>query len=71
MTKEKILITGGAGFIGTNLARKLIEENYQITIFDNFNPQVHGTNKEMPYYFQQNAEIVIGDVTNVDDFMLY
>jgi len=33
----KILITGGAGFIGAHLAKKLIEQGHQITIIDNFN----------------------------------
>ena len=41
---KNILITGGAGFIGSNLSEKLIEKGYQITIMDNLSPQIHGDN---------------------------
>lgn len=68
MKREKILITGGAGFIGSNIAKKLINEGHQITIFDNFNPQVHGKIKEVPVFLKQNAKVVIGDVTNINEF---
>jgi dTDP-L-rhamnose 4-epimerase len=39
----RILVTGGAGFIGTHLARRLLREGCEVTILDNFNPQVHGS----------------------------
>lgn len=38
----KVLITGGAGFIGSHLARGLLREGHSITLFDNLDPQVHG-----------------------------
>ena len=38
----KILITGGAGFIGSKLAEVLINRGYDITVLDNLLPQVHG-----------------------------
>ncbi|MGL6021479.1 MAG: NAD-dependent epimerase/dehydratase family protein [Chitinophagaceae bacterium] len=41
---KNILITGGAGFIGSNLTLKLLQKNYSITILDNLSPQVHGKN---------------------------
>lgn len=44
---KKVLITGGAGFIGSNLALKLIELGYEITIIDNLSPQIHGVNAEI------------------------
>jgi dTDP-L-rhamnose 4-epimerase len=42
-----VLITGGAGFIGTHLARKLLQDGHAVTILDNFNPQIHGGNQEL------------------------
>jgi dTDP-L-rhamnose 4-epimerase len=38
----KVLLTGGAGFIGSHLARKLRERGHKVAIFDNHDPQVHG-----------------------------
>lgn len=39
---KNILITGGAGFIGSNLALKLIAKGHNVTILDNLSPQIHG-----------------------------
>lgn len=39
---ENVLITGGAGFIGSNLALKLLARDYKVTILDNLSPQIHG-----------------------------
>jgi dTDP-L-rhamnose 4-epimerase len=44
MKNKNILITGGAGFIGSNLALSLIDKGYNVTVLDNLAPQVHGTN---------------------------
>ena len=44
MSIKNVLITGGAGFIGSNLALKLIEKGYQVTVLDNLSPQIHGYN---------------------------
>jgi dTDP-L-rhamnose 4-epimerase len=40
---KKILITGGAGFIGSQLALQLIDRGWQVTVLDNLSPQIHGT----------------------------
>lgn len=40
----KVLITGGAGFIGSSLARKLCANNAEVTVLDNLSPQIHGDN---------------------------
>ncbi|MRX46653.1 NAD-dependent epimerase/dehydratase family protein [Pedobacter puniceum] len=39
---KKILITGGAGFIGSHLCDELITKGYDVTVYDNLLPQVHG-----------------------------
>lgn len=41
---NNILITGGAGFIGSNLALALIAKGYTVTVLDNLSPQIHGDN---------------------------
>ena len=45
---KNILITGGAGFIGSKLCEKLFENEYHITVMDNLSPQIHG--KESHFY---------------------
>lgn len=58
----EILVTGGAGFIGSHLVDALIEKGHQVRIFDNLNPQVHGEKQEIPKYLNPRAEFVKGDV---------
>ncbi len=65
MIYKKILITGGAGFIGSFLADLLIKEGYKVRILDNLEEQVH-FGKE-PAYLNKNAEFIKGDVRNDPD----
>jgi dTDP-L-rhamnose 4-epimerase len=58
---EQVLITGGAGFIGSHLARRLLREGYEVRVLDNLTPQVHGAD-EPPPYLDPDVEFVSGDV---------
>jgi len=60
MITKKILITGGAGFVGSHLADALIALRHDVRIFDNLSPQVHGCG--VPSYLSGNAEFVAGDM---------
>lgn len=68
----KILITGGAGFIGSNIARKLYKEGGQVTVLDNLSRQVHGANPEItsPLFrsIKDKVRFIKGSVTNRDDW---
>ena len=56
----KILITGGAGFIGSHTADRLIEMGHQVRLLDNLQPTVHPKGK--PDYLNPEAEFIKGDV---------
>jgi dTDP-L-rhamnose 4-epimerase len=58
---ETVLITGGAGFIGSHLSRHLLERGYHVRALDNLDPQVHGAS-ERPVYLEDDVELVVGDV---------
>ncbi len=47
---KNILITGGAGFIGSNLAKHLVSKGYNVTVFDNLSKQVHGDSQNSYLY---------------------
>ncbi len=52
MRVNRVLVTGGAGFVGSHLVELLHKNNYEITVLDNLEPQVHGTRKK-PYSDKQ------------------
>ena len=63
---KKVLITGGAGFIGSHLADELIAKGYQVRALDNLSEQVHGANAQRPDYLHPEVELVLGDVRDKD-----
>lgn len=69
---KNILITGGAGFIGSNLALKLIEKGHKITVLDNLSKQIHGENPEItsPLYksIKDKVTFIEGTVTSRTDW---
>ncbi|MDH6312739.1 UDP-N-acetylglucosamine 4-epimerase [Parabacteroides sp. PFB2-10] len=61
----KILVTGGAGFIGSNLCEALLEKGYQVVCLDNF-----ATGKMeniLPFYSNPNFQLIVGDIRKLDD----
>ncbi len=63
----QILITGGAGFIGSHLADDLLRRGHRVRVLDNLSPQVHGDSGDRPAYLNDDVELVRGDVRNADD----
>lgn len=62
---EKILITGGAGFIGSNLCEYFLNKNYQVTVLDNFaTGHRHNLN---PFMQNPNFSLIEGDIRNLAD----
>jgi dTDP-L-rhamnose 4-epimerase len=58
---DGVLITGGAGFIGSHLADRLLERGYRVRALDNLTPQVHGDGGR-PAYLADDVELVVGDI---------
>lgn len=71
---KNVLIAGGAGFIGSHLALKLVERGYHVTVLDNLSPQIHGINPdETSCSYQSIKGHVIfkkGSVSSRQDWML-
>ena len=57
-----ILITGGAGFIGSHLADELLVHGHRVRVLDSLSAQVHGENARRPDYLDPAVELIVGDV---------
>lgn len=63
----RILITGGAGFIGSNLVSELYRRGHEVTVLDNLSPQIHGSDPEQSPLFRSirgKARFIRGSVSN-------
>jgi dTDP-L-rhamnose 4-epimerase len=63
---RKVLVTGGAGFVGSHLVDALLARGDSVRIFDNLDPQVHGPGRRVPAWVPADAELVRGDVRDAD-----
>src|SRR3954468_8505356 len=59
---KRILITGGAGFIGSHLADELLRLGHRVRALDNLTEQVHGRPARRPEHLAGDVELVVGDV---------
>ena len=67
---QRVLVTGGAGFIGSHLADELLRKGYTVRALDNLSPQVHGgaahAAGRRPDYLDPEVELIHGDVRDAD-----
>jgi dTDP-L-rhamnose 4-epimerase len=69
---QHVLITGGAGFIGSRLANYLISKGHKVRVLDNLSPQIHGVEPESSALFRSlhhGIEFIYGSVTNRADLI--
>jgi len=62
---KRVLVTGGAGFIGSFIVDELVRKRYQVVVLDNLVDQVHKGMK--PKYLNKSVKFILGDVTNTAD----
>ena len=68
---QKVLITGGAGFIGSRLAHRFSQAGFEVVVLDSLSPQVHGANPDEDSSLlkrtKEVARVIEGTVTSKDD----
>lgn len=62
---SRVLITGGAGFIGQRLSTALLSQDLEVRILDNFSPQIHNI-AELPKDLADKVGLIVGDVRDID-----
>ena len=66
---REILITGGAGFIGSHLCIALTKLGYYVTVLDNLSPQIHGNTSPLFESIKHQVNFIKGDVRNKADWL--
>jgi dTDP-L-rhamnose 4-epimerase len=61
---QQVLITGGAGFIGSHLADELLAHGYRVRVLDKLAAQVHGEDTRRPDYIDERVDLIVGDVAD-------
>lgn len=64
MSGKRVLVTGGAGFVGSHTVDALLHEGHSVRVFDNLDPQVHGDG--VPAYLAKEAEFQRGDMRDIE-----
>src|SRR5688500_6848858 len=59
---KKVLITGGAGFVGSHVGDELLARGYEVRALDSLSPQIHGDAPGRPDYLSERIELIHGDV---------
>ena len=67
MMGKNVLVTGGAGFIGSHLCDHLLDRGYNVRVLDNLSEQVHGKDRVKPDYLDSAIELIVGDIRNNED----
>jgi dTDP-L-rhamnose 4-epimerase len=66
VAERRVLVTGGAGFVGSHLVDALVARGDRVRVLDSLDPQVHGPERRAPAWLSPAAELVVGDVRDPD-----
>jgi dTDP-L-rhamnose 4-epimerase len=64
MSGKRVLVTGGAGFVGSHTVDALLREGHSVRVFDNLDPQVHPDG--VPSYLAKDVEFMSADIRNIE-----
>lgn len=63
---KTILVTGGAGFIGSHVADELLHHGYRVRVLDNLSLAAHGRGLQRPAHLNDDVELVVGDIQDAE-----